>query len=132
MTIRASKMHFPVTVLGPGRRIGIWLQGCNIGCPGCISRDTWDTGAGEVLDIDAVLTWCRRVALQGCDGVTISGGEPFQQSTALSLLLVGLHAWRRELGEPFDILCYSGFPMHRLKRDHPEVLRLLDAIIPEP
>ncbi|HSV19446.1 MAG TPA: 4Fe-4S cluster-binding domain-containing protein, partial [Casimicrobiaceae bacterium] len=40
-TIELNKAHWPVTVLGPGKRIGLWLQGCSIHCPGCVSQDTW-------------------------------------------------------------------------------------------
>ena len=125
-------MHFPVTVLGPGKRIGIWVQGCSIGCPGCISTDTWDSRAGEVLDINSVIDWCRSIAPQGCDGVTLSGGEPFQQSEALVPLLLALHEWRSQLTRPFDILCYSGYPLLRLERRFKQVLDLLDAVITEP
>ena len=132
MTIRINRAHFPVTTLGPGRRIGLWMQGCHIHCPGCISRDTWDAATGREVDLDAVLHWCRGVGVQNCDGVTISGGEPFEQPDALAALLDGLDAWRREMGRPFDILCYSGFPLLRLKRDHPDILGQLDALIPEP
>jgi anaerobic ribonucleoside-triphosphate reductase activating protein len=39
MKIAVSKAHYPVTVLGPGKRIGIWL-GCRIQCKGCVSQDT--------------------------------------------------------------------------------------------
>lgn len=42
MNLALSRMHFPVTTLGPGDRIGIWFQGCSIRCTGCISKDTWD------------------------------------------------------------------------------------------
>ena len=49
--IAVNRLHWPVTVLGPGRRVGIWMQGCSIGCPGCVSRDTWpalgEGAAGE-------------------------------------------------------------------------------------
>src|SRR3546814_9784731 len=48
MRIAVSRLHFPVTALGPGRRIGLWLQGCSIRCPGCISVDTWAHDAGHV------------------------------------------------------------------------------------
>ena len=39
-----SRALFPVTTLGPGRRLGIWFQGCSIRCRGCISVDTWPPG----------------------------------------------------------------------------------------
>lgn len=27
--------------LGPGRRSVVWVQGCHIGCPGCIVPESW-------------------------------------------------------------------------------------------
>lgn len=132
MTIRLNKAHFPVTALGPGRRIGLWLQGCSIGCPGCVSRDTWAADAGYEIEIADLLKWCRRVAADGFDGVTISGGEPFEQPDALALLLDELLTWRAELTRAFDILCYSGIPIRRLRAQYPNVLCRVDALIPEP
>lgn len=132
MKIRLNRAHFPVTVLGPGRRIGLWLQGCHIRCPGCISRDTWEPDPAREIELDFVLAWCRRVAPEGCDGITISGGEPFEQPEALKALLDGLAAWRREIAHLFDILCYSGFPLGRIEREHADILTRLDAIIPDP
>jgi hypothetical protein len=44
----------------------------------------------------------------GVDGVTITGGEPFEHPDGLAELLRGLHAWRADLERPVDILCYSG------------------------
>lgn len=132
LRIAINKAHFPVTVLGPGRRIGIWLQGCSIRCPDCVSQDTWARDPEREMDVAALLAWCRRVAGGGFDGVTISGGEPFDQPKALAALLQGLHRWRRSLPVPFDILCYSGYPLATLRRKHAAILALLDAVIPEP
>lgn len=132
MFIAVNKAHFPVTVLGPGRRLGIWLQGCSIRCRGCVSRDTWDEDAGRLLPVDALLDWCRGVAGACLDGVTLSGGEPFDQPQALQCLLNGFAAWRTRDALDFDLLCYSGWPMRELERRHPRVLALLDAVIPEP
>ena len=132
MKIRLNKAHFPVTTLGYGRRLGLWVQGCGIGCAGCVSRDTWDPGGGWEVDAAEILAWCDDGRGREIDGVTISGGEPFQQPRALAGLLAALDAWRQRLDRPFDVLCYSGFPLRRLRRRHADVLALLDALIPEP
>jgi anaerobic ribonucleoside-triphosphate reductase activating protein len=132
MKIEINKAHFPVTVLGPGRRIGIWVQGCSIGCKGCISRDTWPRDAGRETTVARLLSWCREAAQEAFDGVTISGGEPFDQPTALSALLDGLIHWRESLASDFDILCYSGYPLAKLEKKHARLLQKLDALIPEP
>ena len=88
-----NKLHAPVTVLGPGRRIGLWLQGCSIHCKGCVSTDTWDFDPRRSMTVDDVLAWCRaavaRAAAAGeqITGLTISGGEPFDQADGLRVLV---------------------------------------------
>ena len=131
--IQISRAHFPVTVLGPGRRIGIWLQGCSIGCPNCISRDTsGEPDDSKAISVEALLNWCKSVAPDGPDGVTISGGEPFDQVAALSKLLDALNEWRGRLRKIFDILCYSGYRYDKLVAKYSGVVGKLDALIPEP
>jgi anaerobic ribonucleoside-triphosphate reductase activating protein len=132
MKIAVNKAHFPVTVLGPGRRIGIWLQGCSIRCKGCVSQDTWARDPGREMTVARLLAWCMEVSGGVFDGVTISGGEPFEQPQALHALLDALHRWRANGAPDFDILCYSGFPLATLERRHARLLQKLDALIPEP
>jgi anaerobic ribonucleoside-triphosphate reductase activating protein len=132
MNILLNKAHFPVTVLGPGRRIGLWLQGCSIRCRGCVSQDTWPADPARALPVATLLAWCRRVGQDGLDGVTISGGEPFDQPKALAALLDGLIAWRQAERLDFDLLCYSGYPLKTLEKKHAKLLARLDALIPEP
>ncbi|KVM94373.1 4Fe-4S single cluster domain-containing protein [Burkholderia stagnalis] len=125
MDIRVSRLHFPVTTLGPGRRIGIWFQGCTIRCPGCISMDTWASAGGETT-IDAVLahvrTWLPEAA-----GITISGGEPFDQPDALIALLHGLRRLSAD-----DILVYSGYAIESLTDTLARADGLIDALISDP
>ncbi|OGA73355.1 MAG: hypothetical protein A3G27_01215 [Betaproteobacteria bacterium RIFCSPLOWO2_12_FULL_66_14] len=132
MNIAINKAHFPVTVLGPGRRLGLWLQGCSIRCPGCVSQDTWEAGAGRFMPIEALIDWCRSVTGSGLDGITVSGGEPFDQPEALEALLRGFNEWRASERAAFDILCYSGYPFRTLDKQHGNILQWLDALVPEP
>ena len=120
-----SRAHFPVTTLGPGRRLGIWLQGCSIQCAGCISADTWGSGRGKttVLHLlDAVSIW-----LAQADGVTVSGGEPFDQPQALQELLEGIRAH-----SDIDIFVYSGYSMEVLEPRLSRFAGLIDALISDP
>jgi anaerobic ribonucleoside-triphosphate reductase activating protein len=131
-SIELSKAHWPVTVLGPGRRVGIWVQGCSIHCPGCVSQDTWPRDKSKAIPVRDLVAWCRKASGNALDGVTISGGEPFEQPKALRALLDALAAWRRKDRLDFDILCYSGMPHRKLAKEHGDLLARLDAIIPEP
>lgn len=132
MKISINKAHYPVSVLGPGKRLGIWLQGCSIGCKGCVSQDTWKPDPGRDMTVASLLSWCRKTAENNFDGITISGGEPFDQPAALAALLDGLARWRADSQLDFDILCYSGYPMATLQKKHGKILQKLDALIPEP
>lgn len=123
--IAISRIHFPVTQLGPGRRVGIWLQGCSIHCRGCISVDTWAMGRGEttVSDVLAAITpWAA-----SADGFTISGGEPFDQPHALKALLHGI----RQLSAS-DILVFSGYALEQLSPQLSTMEGLIDALITDP
>jgi anaerobic ribonucleoside-triphosphate reductase activating protein len=130
--IAINKAHFPVTVLGPGRRIGIWLQGCSIRCKGCVSQDTWASDSGREMTVARLLSWCKECSANELDGITISGGEPFDQPKALNALLEALDQWRISRQLDFDILCYSGYPQATLEKRHARILTKLDALIPEP
>lgn len=133
MKIQLNRAHYPVTVLGPGRRIGLWVQGCGIGCDGCAARDTWAPDPRTEIEVADVVRWCAGVAARDAvDGVTVSGGEPFDQPEALFALLTGLLEWRAGLARPVDLLCYSGRGLAALRGQFPQILALLDAVVPGP
>ncbi|WP_422777566.1 4Fe-4S single cluster domain-containing protein [Pseudomonas mediterranea] len=125
MDLSLSRVHFPVTTLGPGRRLGIWFQGCSIRCPGCISADTWGPGHRRLsLEqlLEQITPW-----LHEADGITISGGEPFDQFDALRSLLESLRQ-RSDL----DILVYSGYSLEQLDEPLFQARGLIDALISDP
>lgn len=125
-TLNLSRMHFPVTTLGPGKRIGIWFQGCSLQCPGCTSVDTWKAGKGRTslqTVFDQVDHWASQA-----NGVTISGGEPFEQEAALQLLLHYL----KEKHPQLTILVYSGYSFDVLGRALDQMEGLIDVLISEP
>lgn len=125
MMIFISRVHFPVTTLGPGHRIGIWFQGCSIRCPGCISTDTWNIKKGEIevnYLIEGITPW-----LLEADGITISGGEPFDQPEALIFLLKQLRLKTRS-----DILVYSGYAYEKISHYVTQCKGLIDALITDP
>ena len=121
--LHLSRIHFPVRTLGPGARIGIWFQGCSIRCNGCVSMDTWDPRRGEttVAAVLAILDpWLREA-----DGITVSGGEPFDQPEALHLLLTALRG-----DHAGDILVYSGYPLEALPVERFD--GLVDVLVTDP
>ncbi|GAA2128690.1 4Fe-4S single cluster domain-containing protein [Actinomadura napierensis] len=124
--LRVSRIVHPVTVLGPGRRLVIWVQGCGLACAGCMSRDTWDPAGGTGLPVTALAAACRGLLVRGADGVTVSGGEPLDQAPALAALLAAL---RPALRHAVDILVYTGYETDEALRIGAAVLRHADAVI---
>lgn len=77
---------------GPGIRMVIFLQGCNIKCLYCQNADTIPNEGGQLIDVDELVT--KAVNLKGYfgkkGGLTVSGGEPLLQSKALISLFLKL------------------------------------------
>jgi anaerobic ribonucleoside-triphosphate reductase activating protein len=106
---------------GPGKRAVIWVQGCSLGCPGCFNPQTHPFAGGEGVPVDRLLQ--RLVVLQGqVEGLTISGGEPFQQARPLLALLQGLRAHTS-----LSVLVFSGFTWEELQR-LPGAGQILDCV----
>ena len=98
------------TVLGPGVRAVIWVQGCPLRCKGCVAPEALEFGGGTPFPIGELAT--SLAALPHLEGVTFSGGEPFAQAPALVALVDEVRRLRPEL----SFLSYSGFTLERLRR----------------
>src|SRR5689334_9956544 len=127
LRLRIARVHFPVTALGPGKRLGVWVQGCGLACPGCMSRDTWDPAGGRAATIADLTGLWRAAASDGATGVTVSGGEPLDQAPALAAFLARV---RQDPGA--DVLVYTGYGREHAWRRAPDVLGLADAVITGP
>ncbi|QIG05783.1 4Fe-4S single cluster domain-containing protein [Proteus sp. ZN5] len=122
MQISLSRIHFPVTTLGPGKRIGIWFQGCSLRCKGCLSPDTWESKA-ESTSVDMLIQQIQPW-FAFADGITISGGEPFEQPEALYVLLIAL---RQQFAG--DIFIYSGYHWDEIEPQVTKMSGLIDALM---
>ena len=131
--IRLNRIAMPVGSLGFGQRAVIWVQGCTIGCPGCISRHTWNRKGGEEIALDALIELLgRQEARSGpFDGLTISGGEPMEQAKAVFMLVERLRD-RNWLGPTRDVLVYSGLGAAALNDRFGSRLDLFDAMVAGP
>jgi anaerobic ribonucleoside-triphosphate reductase activating protein len=76
------------TANGPGNRVGIWVQGCSIQCRGCINPEAQPHEPRYLVPVKNLITLIA--SLEGIEGVTISGGEPFEQATSVADLLEGV------------------------------------------
>lgn len=131
LSLQLNRMHECPLGYG-GRRFGIWLQGCNLACPGCCSRDTWSIGSRHEIPwpfFAATLEFS--LSAKPLDGVTISGGEPFQQKEALAALVKEIRAIQDRLGVDWDILLYTGYRFEEVA-ECTDILDKVDMLVAGP
>lgn len=118
--------YWPVQVLGPGRRYGIWFQGCTRCCPGCMARSFQPKKSSQSKEISAPELFAD-IEASGAKAVTISGGEPFEQATELKAILALLNS-----NGMADIILYSGFNGEYLLERFPWISSLVSCLIDGP
>ena len=128
-TVLVHLMYFPVYALGPGTRAGLWFQGCTLRCRGCVTPESWSFDPKSSVPVPDVIEELRAFfrTEPPPDGLTISGGEPFDQPDALFAILRAA----RELGVR-DVLAYSGYRAEALLESYPELPLLLGALVDGP
>jgi len=110
---------------GPGIRFVIWFQGCSLACPGCYNPDTHAAESDEDTAVDSLLEQIT-AGKPDVQGVTISGGEPFEQPEALLALVQSIRA-----RTSMSILVFSGFTRAEIQTRPlgKEVLENIDVLI---
>ncbi|RWZ49518.1 radical SAM protein [Labedella phragmitis] len=108
-TLRWSRFLASTIAEGPGRRSALWVQGCSIRCPGCFNPHLW-AAAGARLDSteDVARDLVARSVAAGVEGVTLLGGEPFDQAAALAEVAAAY----RSAG--LTVMTFSGYTLDAL------------------
>lgn len=127
MKIYVNLLYYPVLSLGPGIRAGLWLQGCSIKCKNCISKHTWQISPQYQTSIQNL---AQKINSIPTEKLTISGGEPLDQSVPLLNLLKLIRKTKK------DILLYTGYTLQNFIKNNPkiwkEIRQLVDVIIDGP
>ena len=111
-----NRIQYPIYNLGPGKRIGFWVQGCSRKCEGCISKTLWKKSKGRKIKIDYLVHQICKIE-KNFEGVTITGGEPFDQYESL----IAFCAFLKQKSS-LNIYCFSGYYLDELVQKHPDKL----------
>ncbi len=104
--IKLSGIEPESIVDGPGFRYVVFTQGCMHNCNGCHNPRTHDPEGGYWEDTDNLIAEIKKNPL--IKGVTLSGGEPFDQAEAL------IDFVRTLIEDGYNILSYSGYTFEQL------------------
>ena len=103
-TIKSSRVN------GPGDRFVIWTQGCRKMCKNCYNPETWSHYKNNLVDIDSLV---EEIKNSSVSGVTISGGDPFEQPEELFYLLREI----KQLDLSDGVIVFSGYTMEQIRGD---------------
>ena len=100
----------------------IWFHSCNRRCPGCIADAMNDMAEYESFTPHALADWV--LSNEGIEGITLSGGEPLQQS------LDGLQQFLEHVKQKsnLSVLCYTGYRLEDLGFAQ-NILQYVDVLI---
>lgn len=120
--IHLFRLYHDSTVDGFGRRSVVQVAGCSIRCAGCYIPETHERANGRQVLIDDIIAEIDRERARH-DGVTVLGGEPFDQSESLETLVLRLKA------KNYHVCVYTGYTLENLlARDERCVNRVLEKI----
>ena len=116
-------------VNGPGSRFVVWVQGCTLGCKACFNPQTHAPNA-DVTPTDELARRVLAHRAESSSGLTLSGGEPFEQAVALERLGADL---RRDW-PTLNVLVFSGYTLEELRgprapRGATELLAVIDLLV---
>jgi len=86
---------------GPGIRMTVFTQGCTHNCPGCHNQPLQPFEGGTCMTVAEIMAQARANPL--LDGITLSGGEPFQQAVACAALA------RSAKAAGLHVMAYTGY-----------------------
>jgi len=125
--MRVAGLIHDSIVDGPGLRYVVFTQGCSLHCDGCHNPDTWDPQGGSEISVVDIVNDLFSNPLT--DGLTLSGGEPFDQAADCA----SLAAVVREKG--LDVWVFSGRTFEELldissiNSDIMDLLKLTDVLV---
>jgi anaerobic ribonucleoside-triphosphate reductase activating protein len=113
---------------GPGARAVVWVQGCRLRCPGCCNLQTHSHRRRHLIDPRELAM--AILAIPGIEGLTISGGEPFEQPKAVEGLC------RKVRKDGLSVMLFTGWTYERIRasrdREVSQLLSQLDILVDGP
>jgi anaerobic ribonucleoside-triphosphate reductase activating protein len=103
--VSIAQIVAPTSAEGPGLRAAIWVQGCSIQCKGCFNKHLWPIEGGDLFHVDDLVEKVMEHVNDNpeIEGITLLGGEPFNQALALSSFAKSVH----EIG--LSVMVFTGF-----------------------
>jgi len=109
--MKIAGITYESLVDGPGIRVVVFAQGCDLACPNCHNPESHDPTRGEEYTVAELVRKIKKTGskLQKVRGVTFSGGEPFMQAMELAQVAARV----KQIG--WDVTTFTGHTYEKLK-----------------
>lgn len=108
MNLRLAGIKTDSIVDGPGVRLAVYLQGCSHRCAGCHNPETHNPRGGREISVTD-LVGIFSAHKKGIDGITLTGGEPFEQARPAAVLSSEI------IRMGLNLVIYSGYTFETLR-----------------
>lgn len=115
-----ARVLYPVEVLGPGKRVGIWFNGCPRRCKGCSNPELWDFKERYKTTPEIICELINELSKQHeIDGFTFTGGDPIFQAEDMQKLI----SFIKKISN--DIIVYTGYKKEEIEPQYLKDITLL-------
>lgn len=121
MQLLVAQMVSETEAEGPGKRFALWVQGCSLRCPGCCNPEMFGAEKGNRIESQVLVK--NILSTPQIEGLSVLGGEPFQQPQAL------VDVCRHVRAAGLSVMIYTGYTLAELKTmSSPAVSELLATV----
>lgn len=115
---------------GEGFGVVLWVSGCDVQCPGCHNKETWNPESGNLFDKHAKELLYKELSRPEITRLTISGGHPLMPCNRKDVLELV-----RDVCvdfEDIEIWLYTGYTVENLTDDCRKILGYCDVVVDGP
>lgn len=114
---------------GEGLGVVLWVSGCDVQCPGCHNKETWDPSSGKKFDEKALDLLSNELKRKEISRFTISGGHPLMPCNREVVREI-IH-WVK-LNFNVEIWLYTGYYYDELDDECRYIADICDVVVDGP
>lgn len=139
MIVKFADIRWRDIANGEGIRVSLFVSGCRHHCPGCFNEPYQDFAYGQDFSQRQEVDILKALALPYVKGLTLLGGEPFQNVEGLLPFLKKVKTFiirhnQEDPLHPKNIWAFSGYLFEEILKDTEKraLLELVDVLVDGP
>ena len=115
---------------GPGIRVSLFTQGCDIHCKGCFNSEIWDFDGGKEWTPEVKKKFLELCDKPQIEGISILGGEPLHPNNYKDL--IDLFKTFKKRFPDKTIWMWTGRVLENMDSTQLDIVKMVDVIVDGP